>query len=147
MDMNLICNTDVSMPGQPGTCECRRDMRWNADGGECQFYMDVDCSSVTYDTPASAGVLAAVSRAQAAQAGGVDFVDAAGLGRTETMQESLQNSLLRHVDPKTASEAEMREAFCRWTIRTITVTNATIVFTATINIIVIILPCNSSVSI
>jgi len=113
MDMNLICNTDVSMPGQPGTCECRRDMRWNADGGECQFYMDVDCSSVTYDTPASAGVLAAVSRAQAAQAGGVDFVDAAGLGRTETMQESLQNSLLRHVDPKTASEAEMREAFCR----------------------------------
>ena len=33
--------------------------------GECQFYMDVDCSSITYDTPASAGVLGAVSRAQA----------------------------------------------------------------------------------
>ena len=27
--------------------------------------MDVDCSSFTYDTPASAGVLSAVSRAQA----------------------------------------------------------------------------------
>ena len=50
---------------QPGTCECRRDMRWNAQEGECQFYMDVDCSSFTYDTPASAGVLSAVSRAQA----------------------------------------------------------------------------------
>ena len=33
--------------------------------GECQFYMDVDCSSFTYDTPASAGVLSAVQRAQA----------------------------------------------------------------------------------
>merc|ERR1712012_933008 len=113
MDMNLICNLDVSLPGQPGTCECRRDMRWNTQEGECQFYMDVDCSSITYDTPASAGVLGAVSRAQAAQQGGGDFVDASSLGRTETMQESLQNSLLRHVDPKTSSEAELKEAFCR----------------------------------
>jgi len=113
MDMNLICNLDVSMPGQPGTCECRRDMRWNAQEGECQFYMDVDCSAITYDTPASAGILSAVSRAQAAQQGGVDLVDAASLGRTETMQESLQNSLLRQVDPQSSSEAEMREAFCR----------------------------------
>ena len=70
MDMNLICNLDVSMPGQviededddddndfvgggdvvvggvkiwefwkrqflqPGTCECRRDMRWNTQEGK-----------------------------------------------------------------------------------------------------------------
>merc|ERR1712059_248360 len=42
-----------------------------------------------------------------------ELVDASQLGRTETYQESLQNSLLQHVDPKAASEAEIREAFCR----------------------------------
>merc|ERR1719219_2035242 len=113
LDMNLVCNTELTTQGSVGKCECRPDMRWNTAEGECQFYMDVDCSTFTYDTPPSAGVLSAVSRAQASQQGGVDLVDAAALGRTETMQESLQNSLLRHVDPQSASEAEMREAFCR----------------------------------
>ena len=29
-------------------------------------------------------------------------------------QESLQNSLLRQMDPQAASEADLREAFCRY---------------------------------
>ena len=33
-------------------------MRWNAAEGECQIYMDVDCSQITYDTqPSQAGKL------------------------------------------------------------------------------------------
>merc|ERR1712179_169350 len=34
-------------------------------------------------------------------------------GRTETMEETLQNSLLRYMNPQQASEMELREAFCR----------------------------------
>ena len=44
-------------------------MRWNAAEGECQFYMDVDCSQITYDTQPSQAVLAAVDRANAALSG------------------------------------------------------------------------------
>jgi len=113
MDMNLICNTDLTMPGQSGKCECRRDMRWNSQQGECQMYLDVDCSAITYDTPPSAAILSAVGRAQSAMDPSFQPVDAASLGRTETYQESLQNSLLGQMDPQSTSEADMREAFCR----------------------------------
>merc|ERR1712029_236879 len=30
LDMNLICNTNLTTQGTIGKCECRRDMRWNA---------------------------------------------------------------------------------------------------------------------
>ena len=43
-------------------------MRWNAEAGECQIYLDVDCSRITYDTAPSSGVLAAVDRANTALA-------------------------------------------------------------------------------
>merc|ERR1712142_559486 len=109
MDMNLICNTELTTQGNIGKCECRRDMKWNSQAGECQIYMDVDCSRITYDTPPSASILSAVERAKMA---GVSPASEP-LGRTETMQESLSNSLLRQMDPNQASEAELREAFCR----------------------------------
>ena len=55
IDMNLICNTEISLHGNEvqsgamlsplycesyvqGRCECRRDMRWNSDAGECQVH-------------------------------------------------------------------------------------------------------------
>jgi len=112
MDMNLVCNTDLTMPGQAGKCECRMDMRWNAAEGECQFYMDVDCSAITYDTAASPGVLSAAERAQTAMAG-QSLVDTSALGRTESMQESLQNSLISQMAGHASSEGDLQEAFCR----------------------------------
>ena len=63
--MNLVCNTELTTQGSVGKCECRPDMRWNTAEGECQFYLDVDCSTFTYDTPPSANILAAVDRATA----------------------------------------------------------------------------------
>ena len=36
LDMNLICNTNLTVQGDTGKCECRQDMRWNEQGGECQ---------------------------------------------------------------------------------------------------------------
>jgi len=109
MDMNLICNTELTTQGNIGKCECRRDMKWNSQTGECQIYMDVDCSRITYDTPPSTAILGAVERAKLA---GITQ-QTEPLGRTETMQESLSSSLLRQMDPNQASEAELREAFCR----------------------------------
>ena len=64
--MNLVCNTDLTTQGSVGQCECRRDMRWNTGEGECQFYLDVDCSSFTYDPQPSSNILAAVGRANTA---------------------------------------------------------------------------------
>lgn len=112
MDMNLICNTALTTQGNVGKCECRRDMKWNTQSGECQVYLDVDCSAITYETAPSAAILSAVQRANAA---GVQQVpgETEPLGRTETMQESLSNSLLSQMDAKKASQAELREAFCR----------------------------------
>eukprot|EP00092_Neocalanus_flemingeri_P106556 GFUD01136724.1.p1 GENE.GFUD01136724.1~~GFUD01136724.1.p1 ORF type:complete len:712 (-),score=170.30 GFUD01136724.1:71-2206(-) len=112
MDMNLICNTDLTTQGNVGKCECRRDMKWNTQTGECQVFLDVDCSRITYETPPSAAIMSAVGRAEMA---GISQVqgETEPLGRTETMQESLSNSLLSQMDAKQASEADLREAFCR----------------------------------
>jgi len=63
IDMNLICNTNLTMGGQ-GKCQCRTNMRWNTEAGECQIYMDVDCSDITYDTPPSPTILEAVEKAK-----------------------------------------------------------------------------------
>jgi len=63
VDMNLICNTNLTMGGQ-GKCQCRTNMRWNTEAGECQIYMDVDCSDITYDTPPSQTILTAVEKAK-----------------------------------------------------------------------------------
>ena len=68
-----------------GRCECRRDMKWNNEAQECQvckflilkyynipllfltlkIFMDVDCSTITYETPPSSAVLSAVEKAKA----------------------------------------------------------------------------------
>ena len=45
LDMNLICNKNLTVQGDTGKCECRQDMRWNDQSGECQVRevsIDVD---------------------------------------------------------------------------------------------------------
>jgi len=186
LDLNLICNTNVTMSGTTGKCECRRDMRWNPMTGRCQIYMDVDCSTLEYSTPVSPPVITAIQKARQ------EIADAAGcpapsyfcddgetcvsggrvcdgvadcpttetgpggeeedgcenmetgtivnspstttstlsvaptvsltqstcgqggcLNRTQTKEESLATSILTKIDPKTATAAEITEAFCR----------------------------------
>ena len=43
IDMNLICNTNLTTNSDVGKCECRHDMRWNAEGGECQVLLNYHC--------------------------------------------------------------------------------------------------------
>jgi len=110
MDMNLICNTEKTT-GPDGVCECRRDMRWNTDALECQMYLDVDCSGITYDTRPSAAVQSAVEEAQRGEMPMIG--EGVMLNRTETPQETMDKSLLKHMNVEQASEADLLEAYCR----------------------------------
>ena len=112
IDMNLVCNTNLTTQGDAGKCECRQDMKWNIEAGECQIFLDVDCSAITYDTKPSATILTAVEKAKAEMS--LDGETAPlGLGRTESANETLANSLLTKIDPKNSTADEIKEAFCR----------------------------------
>jgi len=129
--MNLICNTNLTVQAG-GKCECRTDMKWNTQRSECQLYMDVDCSSITYDTKPSPVILEAVNKTleKIAEKNKTDTSTAELIGETtvnatetetaksnETISqnpdEALSNSLLTSLDPKKTSEKDLKEAFCR----------------------------------
>ena len=111
--MNLICNKNLTVQGDTGKCECRQDMRWNEQGGECQvggfsdftkylfacqLYLDVDCSEITYESKPSQTVLDAVDKAKKELIGADENGPILNVtGRTETANESLSNSLLTMV--------------------------------------------------
>jgi len=113
MDMNLICNKDLTTQGDVGKCECRRDMKWNSEAMECQVYLDVDCSKFTYDTAPSVAVKAAVEQAQKELNDMPMIGEGVMLNKTETPQETIDKSLLKQMDVKTSSEDDLLEAYCR----------------------------------
>ena len=80
--------------------------------GECELYLDVDCSSLSYDSRPSPTVLNAVEDLKRQQQLSTTSVQQ-DFGRTESYQESLATSLLSRLDSKSISEAELTEAFCR----------------------------------
>jgi len=131
MDMNLICNTNLTMQAG-GKCECRQDMKWNTASSECQLFIDVDCSSITYDTKPSPVILEAVNKTldkiaennktetagvelETTPVNGTDPESLKPENATISMapNETLSNSLLSSIDPNTTSEADLKEAFCR----------------------------------
>ena len=74
--------------------------------------MDVDCSSITYDTNPSPAILNAVQKANET----LDEMllgEVIPFGRIETKNESLSNSLLTQIAKSNASDADLKEAFCR----------------------------------
>jgi len=113
IDLNMVCNTKLTT-SLGGKCQCKPDMRWNKEGGECQLYVDVDCSAITYDTPPSKAITDAVAKAQA---GGItpppSVTDESSVLTVPTIDETISSSLLSQVDSAKASEAELREAYCR----------------------------------
>jgi len=113
-DINLVCNTNLTTAETQGKCQCRNDMRWNTEAGECQIFMDVDCSTITYNSTVSPTVLAAVETAKeklAAKPG--NGTESPPLERTQTKEESLENSLLTSINPTNATADDIKEAFCR----------------------------------
>jgi len=107
-DINLICNTNLTTSGTQGHCQCRKDMRWNTEASECQIYLDVDCSTITYETPPSSAIMSAVAKANQTVTEAVQPTD-----RTQNANESLANSLLTNIDPTNVTSDELKEAFCR----------------------------------
>ena len=75
--------------------------------------MDVDCSKFTYDTPASSLIQTAAEKAQREMNEMPLIGEGVVLDRTETQEEVLSRSLLKHIDEKTASEDDILEAYCR----------------------------------
>jgi len=124
MDINLVCWKNSTNLTGTTRCSCRRDMKWNNATGECQLYLDVDCSGITYETKPSPIILEAANATMQKQEG---KENATLLGEEkETLENStsildpalainqtLSNSLLTSIDPKKASEADIKEAFCR----------------------------------
>jgi len=108
LDINMICNTELTVQSG-GKCQCKSDMKWNQAAQECQIFIDVDCSAITYDTPPSKFVLNAVARAEQNNISQV-LQDS---GRTPTIEESIGSSLLSQIDRSKATEAQLREAYCR----------------------------------
>ena len=85
--------------------------------GECQLYLDVDCSSVTYDTEASPVILQAVNTTlEKAKEENVEAPEEPkDDNSTVTPDEALSNSLLTSIGEtkQNVTENELKEAFCR----------------------------------
>ena len=89
-------------------------------GGECQLYLDVDCSSITYDTKPSAVVLEAVNKTLDSLGGKnvtveveEDETKPANSTISASPNVTLANSLLSSIDKDKASKEDIKEAFCR----------------------------------
>jgi len=114
IDINMVC-------GEKGKCECRRDMRWNSEQGsnECQLYIDVDCSKVTYDTKPSPVILEAVNKTlERIEKNGDTAKKYSQPGNTSNATDAspnatIANSLLSSIDPENVTDSELTEAFCR----------------------------------
>ena len=79
-----------------------------------QLFLDVDCSSITYESQPSQTILNAVEKAKAEISDVEELTEVSGsLDRTESANETLANSLLTRIDPKNATAEEIKEAFCR----------------------------------
>ena len=78
-----------------------------------QVYLDVDCSKFTYETAPSALIQATVQKAQMEMDEMPMIGEGVMLNRTETQEEVLSKSLLKHIDETTASEDDILEAYCR----------------------------------
>ena len=74
--------------------------------------MNVNCFSITYETKPSEVILTAVEKAKKEMEENL-LGEVVPLGRTESANESLSTSLLTKMDTKSATDAELKEAFCR----------------------------------
>ncbi len=106
IDINMVCHNGT----QGGLCDCRDDFTWNADKTEFEFYLDVDCSSITYDTPVSPIVDEAANiTLMELEEENVNVTDTNSTAPEDVMNQSM----LRNIDPINVKESDIREAFCR----------------------------------
>jgi len=126
-DVNLVCRPERGSAGNSstidvstttaattdtsGTCKCRRDMRWNTKALECQLFIDVDCTNVTYSSTVSDEVKAAAETLETNLGNTTLEIPT---NRTQTGEESLKESLLSVITASDNATLEvLNEAFCR----------------------------------
>jgi len=100
-DINFIC-------GDENICRCRDQMKYNPSAQECQIQMDLNCGNFTYDSPVSLIVKEAADAAKKQIEESSIITE-----RTETIEESLDRSLLKFLKLEEANEKDLEEAFCR----------------------------------
>jgi len=61
IDINLIC---VELTDGRKECQCRKDMQWNEEARECQFFIGVDCTNLSFEDTPSTNVANAVLQHQ-----------------------------------------------------------------------------------
>ena len=105
IDLNMICANETE------TCDCRQDFRWNSEKSECEFFLNVDCSSVTYDTIPSP----VVEEAANVTIGQLESESSKGLEAKGnlTADEVMATSMLNNVNVQNATADDIKEAFCR----------------------------------
>jgi len=109
IDINMVCKNRADQTG--GSCSCKPDMKWNKEAGECQMFLNVNCTSITYDSKPSAAILEASKKAEAEKV--VKVPSESKADKVPTIEESKTNSLLSKLDKDKATEEELTEAFCR----------------------------------
>ena len=105
IDLNLVCKEDKAQ------CACRDNFKWNFDTNQCEFYMDVDCSNVTYNSEPSQTIMVAANQTMEQ----MELPENKELAKKDnlTSDEVMQTSMLSNIDAEKASETDITEAFCR----------------------------------
>merc|ERR1719188_91099 len=109
IDMNMICSLQK-------TCACRPDMKWNSETGECQIFMDVDCSDIDVNSePATAVSDSSVTTMKPETDGDAEFVEVLeDKNITDlTANDTLKDSGLVKLDINKTTEVELKTEFCR----------------------------------
>eukprot|EP00092_Neocalanus_flemingeri_P021110 GFUD01022872.1.p1 GENE.GFUD01022872.1~~GFUD01022872.1.p1 ORF type:complete len:368 (+),score=71.39 GFUD01022872.1:55-1104(+) len=100
------CAKDIKR--SPGKCTCRRDMKWREQIMECQIYLDVDCSTVTYATPPSSAVLDALER-------NPSKIYIHGYSRSRELVDAIvKRKSKAKKDPTLARELAKDIVYCNW---------------------------------
>ena len=98
------------------TCTCRPDMKWNSETGECQIFMDVDCSDIDVNSePATAVSDSSATTTKPETDGDAEFVEVLeDKNITDlTANDTLKDSGLVKLDVNNTTEVELKTEFCR----------------------------------
>ena len=110
IDMNMMC-----LPTNK-TCHCRPDMKWNREIGECQIFMDVDCSGpkvMSIETATTTPSPVEPNSGNSTNSNS-SYVDDLPQNMTQiTVEDTLKDSKLTQVDLNKTTEAELTAAFCQ----------------------------------
>ena len=105
--MNMICSAQKN-------CACRPDMKWNSETGECQIFMDVDCSDIDVNSEPLTAVSnnSVTTTKPETDAGFIEALEDKNITDL-TANDTLKDSGLVKLDVNNTTEVELKTEFCR----------------------------------